>query len=214
MSGCLRSIGCLTLLAVLAVGGWITRERWLPAVPGARPAPKIAYDSVTEARRERGREVIASLGQKTGPVFANLTAAEASALVLTDAKRRLPAFVGEVEAAVVGDRLVLRSSLDPAELQGIDALGPVAGMLQSRQQVTLAGTLEIARPGHALFVVQQVHVNDLDVPSPAIAALVRQIDRRTRSQGTPDRAIAFDVPAYIGDVRVAKGRVTVYKSVP
>ncbi len=213
MSGCLRSVGCLTLLCILAIGGWITRARWLPAVPGARPAPTIAFDPVTEERRERGRSAITSLGQKSGPVFANLTAAEASALVLTDAKRRLPAFVGEVQAAVVGDRLVLRSSLDPAELKGIDALGPVAAMLQSRQQVTLSGTLDIASPGHAEFVVQQVHVNDLDVPSPAIAALVRQIDRRTRQPGTSDRAIGFDVPPYIGDIRVGKGRVTLYKSV-
>lgn len=213
MSGCLRSVGCLTLLCILAVAGWITRARWLPAVTGTRAAPTVAFDPVTEARRERGRSAITALGQKSGPVFANLTAAEASALVLTDAKRRLPAIVDRVEAAVVGDKLVLRTALDPAELKGIDALGPVASMLQSRQQVTLAGTLEIATPGHAHYVVQQVHVNDLEVPSPVIASLVRQIDRRTREPGTPDRAIAFDVPPYIGDIRVAKGRVTLYKSV-
>lgn len=213
MSGCLRSVGCLTLLCILAVAGWITRARWLPEVTGRRPAPTIAFDPVTEARRARGRSAITSLGQKSGPVFANLTAAEASALVLTDAKRRLPAFVDQVEAAVVGDRLVLRSTLDPAELRGIDKLGPLASMLQSRQEVTLSGTLEIAHAGQALYVVQQVHVNDLDVPSPVVASLVRQIDRRTREAGTPDRAIAFEIPPYVGDIRVAKGRVTLYKSV-
>jgi hypothetical protein len=62
-------------------------------------------------------------------------------------------------------------------------------------------------------VVQQVHVNDLEVPSPIIAALVRQIDRRTRQPGTSDRAIGFDVPAYVGDIRVGTGHVTLYKSV-
>lgn len=213
MSGCLRSIGCLTLLAILAVGGWITRARWMPAVTAGHPTPAIDYDRVTEAQRERGRVAIRSLGAKSGPVFTNLTAAEVSALVLTDARTRLPAFVGDVEAAVVGDRLVLRSSLDPAELKGIDALGPIASRLQSRQQVTLSGTLDIASPGHAEYVVQQVHVNDLEVPSPVISALVHQIDRRTRQPGTSDRAIAFDVPSYVGDIRVGKGRVTLYKSI-
>jgi len=213
MSGCLRSVGCLTLLCLLAVAGWITRARWMPAVTGTHSAPTIAFDPATEARRERGQNAITSLGQKSGPFFANLTAAEASALVLTDAKRRLPAFVGNVEAAIVGDRLVLRSEIDPAELNALDKLGPLASKLQSRQQVTLAGTLDVASPGHAEYIVQELHVNDLDVPSPIIAALVRQIDRRSRAGGTSDRAIGFDVPPYVGDIRVGKGRVTLYKSV-
>ncbi|MBK6489303.1 MAG: hypothetical protein IPF98_21170 [Gemmatimonadetes bacterium] len=214
MSGCLRSVGCLVVLLALAVGAWVTRDRWRHAIPGAAPVVDVAFTPLTEARRAAGRAQVESLGQRSGPVFATLTAAEASALVLTDARRRLPAFVGQVEAAVVGDRLVLRSALDPAELSGMDALGPLASLVQSRQRVTLAGTLDIAEPGRALFTVQDVRVNELAVPSPAIAALVRQLDRRARGAGTPDRAISFEVPPYIGDVRVSKGRVTLYKSVP
>lgn len=214
MSGCLRSVGCLVVLLALALGAWVTRDRWRQAIPGATPVVDVSYTPVTEARRAAGRALVESLGQRSGPVFINLTAAEVSALVLANAKQRLPAFAGQVEAAVVGDRLVLRSALDPAELRGIDALGPLAGLLQSRQRVTLAGTLDIAAPGRALFTVQDVRVNDLAIPSPAIAALVRQLDRRDHSAGTPDRAIGFDVPSYIGDVRVAKGRVTLYKTVP
>lgn len=214
MSGCFRSVGCLVVILVLAVGAWVTRDRWRHVIPGMEPTAEIAYVPVTEARRAQGRELVTSLGQRSGPVFVNLTAAEASALVLTDARQRLPAFVGGVDAAVVGDRLVLRSELDPAELKGMDGLGPLARMLESRQRVTLSGTLDIAEPGRALFTVQDVRVNDLAVPSPAIATLMRQLDRRERAPGTPDRAIGFDVPPYVGDVRVSKGRVTLYKNVP
>ena len=214
MFGCLRSIGCLAVVAVAAVGGYVTHDRWLPAITGERSVSTVPFDPVTDERRERGRSVVQSLGAKSGPVFANLTAAEATSMVLTDARQRLPAFIGRAEAAVVGDRLLLRTVLDPAELRGIDALGPLAAMLQSRQHVTLAGTLEIAHPGRALFVVQDVRVNDLVVPSPAIAALVRQLDRRPRPAGEPDRAIGFDLPPYVADVRVGKGRVTLYRAVP
>jgi hypothetical protein len=208
MFGCLRSLGCLTLVALLAAGGYVTRDRWLPAITGTPPAVVGDFDKVTDDRRSRATKVVESLGKKSGPVFANLTAAEASSLVLVDARRRLPAFSSDVDAAVSGDRLLLRTTLDPAELRGIDALGPIASLLESRQRVTLAGTLDVAKPGRGLFIVQ-----DLAVPTPAIAALIRQIDRRDRPSNEPSRAIAFPLPPSVGDVRVGKGRVTLYKTV-
>ena len=61
--------------------------------------------------------------------------------------------------------------------------------------------------------MQEVRINDLAVPTPAIAALIRQVDRRDRPEGEPARAIAFPLPPSVGDVRVGKGRVTLYKTV-
>lgn len=214
MFGCLRSLGCLTLVALLAAGGYVTRDRWLPVITGTRPAVVGDFDKVTEERRSRATKVVESLGKKSGPVFANLTAAEASSLVLVDARRRLPAFSSDVDAAVSGDRLLLRTTLDPAELRGIDALGPIAALLESRQRVTLSGTLDVAKPGRGLFIVQDLRVNDLAVPTAAIATLIRQVDRRDRPSNEPSRAIAFPLPPSVGDVRVGKGRVTLYKTVP
>jgi hypothetical protein len=215
MGGCLRSLGCLVLIAVVSLGGWITRDRWLPALTGSsREAPTLTFDAVTSERRATSRRVVQSLGKSTGPVFANLTAAEALALVLGDARTELPAFVGELEGAVQGDRLVVRSSIDPSALRGIEALGPIAALLDTRSRVTLAGTLEVVESGQGAFVVQDVRVNDLIVPGPAIAPLLRQIDRRPRQPGAPERAITFTLPAHVADLRVAKGRVTLYKNVP
>lgn len=40
--GCLRSLGCLVVLAVVGAGGWVTRAMWLPRVEqrlGLTPAP-------------------------------------------------------------------------------------------------------------------------------------------------------------------------------
>lgn len=215
MSGCLRSVGCLTLLVLLALGGWVSRARWLPAVTGeAPPASTLTFDEVTTERRARGRRVVQSLGKGSGPVFANLTAAEALALLLGDAQGDLPAFVGPLAGAVDGDRLLLRTTVDPAALRGIEALGPIAALLDARARITLAGTLEVLEPGVGAYVVRDVRVNDLIVPSPAIAPLLRQLDRRTPAPGAPDRAITFALPAHVADLRVAKGRVTLYKNVP
>ena len=59
MFGCLRTVGCLTLVAALGVGGWVTRDRWLPAITGERPATVGDYDRVSTERRERAQKVIA-----------------------------------------------------------------------------------------------------------------------------------------------------------
>ncbi|MFP5356713.1 MAG: hypothetical protein ACLGIK_16500, partial [Gemmatimonadota bacterium] len=91
------------------------------------------------------------------------------------------------------------------------------GSAQSRLRsspVIGSDTRGVAEPGRALFVVEDVRVNELSVPSPAIGSLVRQLDRRTVDPGDPPRAIGFAVPSYVGDVRVGKGRVTLYKVVP
>jgi len=213
MFGCLRSIGCLTLVAIVGAGAFVTRDRWLPAITGERAEAAREYAAISAEGRQRAQKAVESLGQKTGPVFTNLSAAEAASLVLVDARERLPAFSPDIEAAVTGDRLVLRTTIDPAELRGLDALGPVADLLKSRQRMTLAGTLDVSQPGRGLFVVQEVRVNELAVPTPAIAPLIRQLDRRTRRENDPARAIVFPLPTSIGDVRVGKGRVTLYKTV-
>ncbi len=214
MFGCLRTVGCLTLVVVGAAGAWLTKDRWLPAVTGEPRAVDVAYDPVTPARGERARTALRAMEKGAGPVFANLTAAEALALLLAEREARLPALEGGVEAAVSGDRLLMRATIDPSALRGVEALGPVAAMLESRQRVTLAGTLDVHAPGTGLFVVHEVRVNALPIPTPALAALVRQLDRRPLPAGAPSRAIAFPLPRTVGDVRVGKGRVTLYKRVP
>lgn len=214
MFGCLRTVGCLTLVIAGGAAAWLTQERWLPVLTGEPRMENVTYDAVTPARGERARTALRAMEQRTGPVFANLTAAEALALLLAERDARLPALEGGVEAAVSGDRLLMRATIDPSALRGIEALGPVATLLESRQRVTLSGTLDVHEPGTGLFVVQGARVNDLPIPSPAIAAIVRQLDRRALPAGAPPRAIAFPLPRAVGDVRIGKGRVTLYKRVP
>ena len=146
-------------------------------------------------------------------VFINLSAAEVTALVLARASSRLPALVGTPAAAVQGNQLSVRATVDLSAFKGIAALGPVAALLDTRQQVTFTGGLEVVAPGRAHFLVSEVRVGDLLVPPQAIAALMAQLDREPRSSGVAPNGIPFAIPTFVGDVRVGKGRVTLYKSV-
>ena len=213
MFGCFRAVGCLVVVAAVGVGAYATRDRWLPAVTGRAPAAPPHFERITDDRRNRARNAVASLERTSGPVFINLSAAEVSALVLAQAGTRLPAIVDRGEAAVQGDQLTVRATIDLSAFKGIAALGPFGALLDARQRIALTGGLEIIEPGRAQFVVKEVRVGDLLVPPQAIAPLIAQLDRAPRGRGVAASGIPFSVPPYIGDVRVGKGRVTLYKIV-
>ena len=46
-----------------------------------------------------------------------------------------------------------------------------------------------------------------------IPRLVREIDRRPRAGGLADNALPLPVPPYVSDIRIANGKVTLYKNV-
>lgn len=214
MFGCVRAVGCLTLAALTAGGAFVTRDLWLPRLTGRPTAEAMReYEQVTTAQSTGARRAVESLGERSGPVFANLTAAEVSSLVLADAEKAAPGSIRDGEAAVVGDRLALRATVDVGSLKGVEALGPLASMIEGRQRVSFSGTLDVVAPGLAQFIVEQARVGDFIIPSPIIPALIAQIDRRSRPAGVAPGGIPFTIPPYVGDIRVGKGRVTFYRNV-
>jgi hypothetical protein len=214
MSGCFRTVGCLTVGALVVVGAYVSRDIWLPKLTGKRPGAYVQWERVTEDRGERARNEISSLGTTSGPVFTTLSASDVSALVLAEAQRRYPGAVQSAEAAVVEDQVKVRASIDLSQLRGMTGLGPLESMLgNSRQNVELTGTLDVVRPGVAELRVKEVKVGELIVPPPAIPQVVSRLSRGQREPGVAADGIPFPIPPYIGDVRVGKGKITLYKTV-
>lgn len=213
MSGCLRSIGCLVVLAVLAAVGWFTRDMWLPRVTGARPEPALEWQRVTPGQRTRAERAVESLSSKSGPVFTNLTASEASALVLGPLQERAPGRIERGEAAIVGRSLVVRATVDVSQLDGLDILGPLAAAIGTHPRVALTGDVDVIGPGMAEYRVQDAKVGDVHLPQNLIPQLVSKVGGRDRPANAARDAIVFPIPLYVGDVRIGKGHVTLYKSV-
>jgi hypothetical protein len=214
MFGCLRRIGCLVVLVVLAIAGWLTRDLWWERVTGRPASPAAAWTPVDPAVAPGARRRVEALGGTSGDVFATLTPAEVGALILGAGGGRLPGTVSDLEASVTGDRLSLRAQVDLRGLRSVDGLGPVARLLTARQRVTVTGRPEVAAPGRGEFRVVEVKVGGVEVPQPALGALLRQLDRGDGSSGGPGTSISFSLPRYVGDIRVARGRVILYKSTP
>jgi hypothetical protein len=70
----------------------------------------------------------------------------------------------------------------------------------------------VLSPGSGEFQVKDVRVGSFPVPAAIIPRLVRRIRKGTMPPGIADNALPMKMPAYIGDVRISNGRITVYKT--
>lgn len=222
--GCLRRLGCLILLALLVGGAWVTSDRWRPLlpvwVPGTRApraiagAPDSLWSPVTAVGATRAERSLAALGDRSAMVFTSLHPAEFAGYVLMDLAGRLPPDGDSTQAAVIGNQLSIRTSLDIRALGGSDAWGPLAAVMGKRAPLVFAGTFDIIRPGVAEFRVQQLSLHDLPVPGPLIPRVLRKVESGLHPTGIAANALLVNVPSYVADIRATGGKILIYKSVP
>ena len=214
--GCIARLGCLFLLAILAVIGWFTRDRWMPesmrshAIGATKGA---AWQPLSDAGAQRTEAALAKLSQPRGPVFQTLSGADAASYVFRQLANRLPESSDSVEAMVSGDRVSMRANIKLSELGGAGALGSLGGMLGDREQVQFTGTFRVVKPGLSEFQIQDIKVGAVNLPRGMIATLVARFDRGQRPPGLDRDALPLPIPRYVGDIRVANGKITLYKTV-
>ena len=221
--GCLRRLGCLVVLLVIACAAWLTRERWITIVPGVkRTVPEARTTSASRegvwqpldpAAAARGKRALDGLSSQRGPVFVNLTASDIASYVVQAAGGSLKN-ADSVEAAVIGDVLYVRAIVPTKDIAGSGALGPLAGLLNERERVSLGGSFHVIRPGLSEFQVRDVKLRDFSVPHAAIPRLVQQITKGKRTDGVAADAIPVPTPRSLADVRIANNRVTLYRTTP
>lgn len=213
--GCIARLGCLVLLACLAVGGWLTRDRWLRTVSrSSAPASSSvsSWEPLSPAAGVRGKRAIDDLANSSGPVFRNLTASEVASYVFQSAAHTIPASADSAEAAVIGDALYVRAVVPIKEIAGSGVLGPLAGLLNDRERLQLGGSFRVVRPGLSEFQIREIKLRDFKVPTGAIPRLVQQLTKGARPEGIAADALPVTTPRSLADVRIANGRVTLYKT--
>jgi hypothetical protein len=215
MFGCMKKIGCLVLLVVLAAAAaWLTRDRWYHRGRAGADGPlstTVVWEPLTSEGAERARTAVASLAQRSGPSFANTRPGDLAAYVFMGISKQLPPSAQDVRAAAIDDRLYVKALVKLSDFGGAKVLGPLAGLLSERDTVQFGGNFEVVRPGLAQFRVREIRLRQLALPTGAIPRLLAQIRRGARPPGIADDALPLEVPTYIGDVRVSQGKVTLYK---
>jgi hypothetical protein len=213
--GCIGRLGCLFLLAVLAIGGWYTKDLWLPEKYRSHSASTsvATWQPVTTDGADRTRAALEKLNQPRGQVFQSLSASDLASYAFAQLSSKLGS-AQNIETAVSGDVVSVRADVRLADLGGASALGPLGGMLNEREKVQLSGTFTVVKPGTAEFVVRDVKVRNFTVPHGMIPPLIKRLDQAARPAGIAENAIAVPIPRYVGDIRVANGKVTLYKTTP
>lgn len=218
MFGCLGRLGCLVMLALLAAAGYFTKDLWYPRaralLVAEAPAASVRWMPITAEAGANGTRIAARLGEKNGPVFADLSPAEFVAWMMVPAMKILGTSAGNPEASVRGDTLFVRSSVSITELGDATVLGPLANVLDGRQSVMIGGRLEAVRPGLVAFHVTQMTVKELKLPQRLIDKIVQRISVQARSDSLATGAVPLSVPKTVGDVRITKGHVVLYKVMP
>ena len=211
--GCIFRLGCLVVLAIAAVIAWSTRDRWWPGGPEDRVSQAPTWERLSPAGAERTREGLERLQRPDGPVFLSLHGADIASHVVYGATRVLPSFADSAEAAVIDDRLVIRGMVPLREIGGAGALGPFASMLGDREPVEISGRIRIIAPGQAELTVAEMKVRDFRLPPGLIPRLLRPGGAAPPGR-VSENGITVTLPPHVGDVRLADGRVTLYKNVP
>ncbi len=220
MSGFFRRLGCLVVIIVILGAVWY----WYARVPnttatanapagGTAASVSSGWQPLTAADAERGRLAVESLGRQSGPVFANLTPAEVASYIFTVVAKQLPPSAKNAEAAIIGDRLYVRSDVDMKDFGGSKSLGPLGVLLGERDSVKFGGTINMLRPGLGEFLVQEVKIGKLDVPNALIPRILSQMKRGKAVEGVSQNGLPMVMPSYISDVRISNGKITLYKSV-
>ena len=214
MFSCLGRLGCLFLILVAGAYAYLTRDRWIARVTGGTDSTTVTWQPVTDPGAKEAEQALAALQRKDGPAYVTMSAAELAALMVASTGHRLPASLDSVEAAVIDETVRVRARVRLDDIRGLDALGPLAGVLGNTERIEFTGTMAVLRPGLGEFRVASVKIRDFQLPRAAVPRLLARLDSSVRPEGVSPDGIAITIPDYIGDVRIARGEITLYKRTP
>ena len=210
----MRTIGCLVVVILAAAAGWMLRGR---IGFDREPAPvlgdtAVVWEPITTEGANRARVAIEELGTRASPVFVSIRPGDVSSYIFVALARQLPPSAENIQAAVIGDRLHVRASVKLSDFGGAGALGPLAAFLGERETMQLGGYFHVIRAGLAEFRVTDLKLREFAVPTNLIPRLIRSFSRGARPAGVADDGLPLVVPEYLADVRIANGRVVLYRN--
>lgn len=216
MGGCLKALGCLFLIIIVALVAFFTRGYWWSKVwrtgDNAAVADTSTWQPLTGEGAQRARVALEQLRGQRGPVYRTVRPGDLAAYIVQELSKTLPPSADSIEAAAIGDRLYVRARIRTSELGDRSALGPFAMLLGETERIQLAGTLRIIRPGFAELQVKEFRIRDFALPSALIPRLVQQLSPRTRAPELSPDGLPLRTPEYIGDVRISDGQITLYRT--
>lgn len=210
MRGCLtlpfRILGCLGLIVLLAAG-YLYRDRVLQVISDWRGGDRKSAETVgrpTEGGVRRALDKIDSLNAWRADSVV-LSAAEMASLVGAGLD---PAFRRQVDSVAVtlgNKRIGIEASLLTDRIPR-SVLGPLGSMVDKREHLSAAGTVELVEPGRAVWIVDRLALGGFPFPREMIPRLLE------RALGSHSSEVPLAVPHGIRAVRIRPTGVSLFGS--
>src|SRR6266566_8439615 len=209
MNGCLKGalrLGCaVVILGALVLAWWFhepimsTAARWfgrstaLP--PVAAPTPKAIAP---------GQAKVGNLRTSSGPDSVVFTPNEMASLIGGGIDWNVRKMYDSLRVELQEGKLILHARLDTRALPP-GTLGPFAGMFGEHEPLRMAGTVSIARPGIALYDISEITLRGIEIPSPVVHAIAKQM-----AGASANGAVPLKVDPAVSDVAVHPTAVVLY----
>ena len=207
-----RLVG-LGILAVLLLAAWWYRDpimrtasRWLgPKQTALPPVADTAVGAPTPKALTTGETKLQSLARVGGPDSVILSPNEMASLIGSGIDWSVRKSFDSLRVELLDGSLAVHARLDTKSVPQ-DALGPIAGMLEPREPLRLAGPLAIERPGVARWKLEEISIRGFPFPPP----IVRQVSRRMTGADSTG-AVAVKVAPAIADIAIHPTGVVLYR---
>ncbi|MGH7541577.1 MAG: hypothetical protein ACRELC_11315 [Gemmatimonadota bacterium] len=194
-------IGCLTVLVVLAIAGWLYRDEireWLERrdeIVMAEPSEELAM---------RAEEKLEAIGDGTAEGETRFSETELQSYLIYRIQPRLPAGVSNPAVDVRDSTIAVSAALDMRVLaQGSEAAEGLRRFLGDSSQVTSELLPTVEQVGRARLEVLSLQAGVFPVPPLLIGTVLREV-------GLPNdggRAIVLLIPDDIRAVRIENDEV-------
>lgn len=195
---------------------------WIPFEPRgadsmssapARGLRTARWQPVSSAGAKSAQDKLARLSRKDGPAMVSLEPGEIASFIVEAFARQLPESARGAMVAVVDDRVYIKAEIPLEDFGGETILGPLAGALDRRDTIVIGGTFDLIEERNAQFRIREVIMGQFSVPRPLVPRLVSMTRRGPEADSTVSSdGYPVTLPPYVGDVRIARGRITVYRT--
>jgi hypothetical protein len=210
-----RRVGCFVIALIMGAALWHFRATWMPRakalISAEAPADSASWARITPEGGQRARDRIATLSRRGGPAYVTVTPSEFAAYILGSALSDIARQDTATQSVVQDGKLYIRTRIRLADIGGKDALGPVARLFRDTEPLLVGGTISSVRPGLAQFRLKEVAVRDIEVPRSVVGTIVKRWSPVTRPDSLATDGLPIVLPADVVDVRLANGKVTLYK---
>jgi len=173
--------------------------RWLP---------------IDDAGFVAARQRVSPLAQPGGPSMITLDANELLSFLVEPFRKQLPPSAAAARVAVADGLLYVKADIPLDDLGGSTMLGPLVGMLNRRDTVIIGGSFDLVDGQRAQFLIQEVIIGDFSIPRPLVPRLIGKIRRGLMPDWVAENGYPIELPASIGDIRMRRDRITVYRAEP